>query len=247
MAAGDPDKKGFDNLEDEYQSSSSRMGALVWAIIGLLIAGLAVALVARSFSGDPAAVAKKMRLKQALNRFGAEPTNPAYAKEAAEAWEASGKPTEAEKIRAHHTAAIASRDEKREQSLRTRLKDNPKDSEALGLLLEFLAERGKSDEARSLYSASVAADPQPKRRAAYGTWLWRNKFTSEAVAELTRALKEGYDTPETHGYLGFALLDQGKKKEAFPELQRALKGNADIGPLRARYLELAKELGVPLE
>ena len=242
-----PEPKRHITLEEEYQSSSSRVGALVWALIGILIAGLAVALVARSLSGDREAVAKKMRLKQALARFGSDPTNPAYAKEAGEAWEASGKPTEAERVRVQHVAAIASRDEKREQSLRARLKDNPKDAEALGLLLEFLSEHGKPDDARSLYEKFLAADPQPKRRAAYGTWLWRNKFTSDAVSELSRAIKEGYDTAETHGYLGFALLDQGQKKEAFPELQRALRGNADIGPLRTRYIELAKELGVPLE
>ncbi len=244
--APDPVKRHV-TLEEEYQSSSSRMGVLVWTIIGLLIAGLAVALVARSFTGDRESVARKMRLKQALARFGADPANPAYAKEAAEAWEASGKPTEAERIRSRHGAAVASRDEEREQSLRQRLQADPKDSEALGLLLEFLVERGRSEDARGLYAAFVSADPLPRKRAAYGTWLWRNKHTAEAVSELSRAIREGHDTPETRGYLGFALLDQGRKKEAFPELKRAFKGNADIGPLRERYVALAKELGVPLE
>lgn len=234
-------------LEEEYQSSSSRMGAIVWAVIGLLIAGLAVALVARSFGGDREAVAKKMRLKQALSKFGADPTNPAYAREAEEAWAASGKPTEGERVRTQHLAAIAARDEKREQSLRARLKENPHDGVTLGSLMDFLVEHGKTDDAKGVYEKFLASDPQPKKRAAYGTWLWRNKYLPEAVAELSRAVKEGYDTPETHGYLGFALLDQGKKKEAFPELQKALKGNADIGPLRQRYIALAKELGVALE
>ena len=62
------------------------------------------------------------------------------------------------------------------------------------------------------------------------------------MAELTLALK-GHDTPETHGYLGLALYDLGKKKEAHEEMQRALTGNADIAQLRERYQELAKELG----
>ncbi|MGC4116909.1 MAG: hypothetical protein QM765_20575 [Myxococcales bacterium] len=234
-------------LEEEYQSSSSRMGALVWTVIGLLIAGLAVALVVRSFGGDREAAAQKMRLKQALAKFGADPTNPAFAKEAAEAWQASGKPTQAERVRVQHVAAIEARDQKREESLRGRLAQNPKDGEALGLLLEFLVAHGRTDEAKEVYARFLAADPQPKKRAAFGTWLWRNRLSADAVAELSRAIKEGYDTPETHGYLGFALLDQDKKKEAFPELQRAFKGNADIGPLRARYVALAKELGIPLE
>ena len=35
---GKPDKD-FENLENDYQSSSSRVGTVVWAIIGLLVAG----------------------------------------------------------------------------------------------------------------------------------------------------------------------------------------------------------------
>lgn len=246
MASQGPGKD-FDNLEGEYESSSNKVGAIVWGAIAVLIAGLLIALVTKAFTGDREAVAKKMRLKQAVSKFAADPTNPAYAKEAVAAWEASGDRAQAEKIQKRHEAAVVEKETKLEKDLRDRLAANGKDAEALGLLLEFLVQKTRTEDARKLYAAALASDPLPKKRAAYGTWLWRNKFTSEGVEELERALKEGYDTPETHGYLGFALIDQNKKREAFPHLQKAFKGNADIGPLRERYVALAKELGIALE
>jgi tetratricopeptide (TPR) repeat protein len=186
-----------------------------------------------------------MRLKQALAKFNADPTNEAWANEAATEYEAALRLADARQVRARHETAIQERDQKREQALLARIKENPKDGQALGQLLEFLVEHKRVDDARAAYLAFLNADPTPKKHAVYGTWLSHNGFTEEAVTELTLALK-GYDTPETRGYLGLALLDLGKKREAFPLIERAFKSNADIAQLRERYYSLAKELGTPV-
>ena len=239
MADG-PKNHEIEDVDSEYQSARSRLGTVVALIIGLFLAGLLIFVVTKSFSGSRENLAKRMQLKQALAKFNADPTNDSYSREAADAYEAAGKQADAEKIRHRHEAAIKERDDKREQTLRARLTKNPRDGEAQGLLLEFLVEHDDVPGARAAYASFLALDPTPKRHAGYGTWLWRYKFTEEAVAELTLALK-GYDTPETQAYLGMALLDLGRKREAFPLLERAFVDKADIVGLREKYLLLAKE------
>jgi tetratricopeptide (TPR) repeat protein len=240
-----PKQDDFQDLEDEYQSARSRLGTIAGVVIGLLVAGLLVVFFARAMGGNREEAARKMRIKQALSRFNADPTRDDYAQAAIAEFESQNNRGEADKIRARHDAALGEHDGKREEELKKRLADNPRDGQALGLLLEFLVEHHEVEQAHAAYASFVAADPNPKKHASYGSWLWRNKFTQEAITELTLALK-GHDTPETHGYLGLALLETGKKKEAREEMQRALTGNADVAGLREKYQELSKELGEPV-
>jgi len=89
--------------------------------------------------------------------------------------------------------------------------------------------------------------PTPKRRATYGAWLYRNGFSAPAAQELAAALKGGHEDPYTRGYLGLALYDLGKKKEAQKAIDKALEDGADLDALRQKQFLLDEEIGAQPE
>jgi tetratricopeptide (TPR) repeat protein len=182
--------------------------------------------------------AQHLTLKNAEERFSADPTNADTTAQAVAAFEAAGQHAKAEEIKRRHDAAVASKGHAAEQQLRDRLARDPKDADAFGKLLALLVQDKRTDEGRLAYEAFVQADPTPQKRAGLGAWLWRNGYPEDAEHALRDALKAGDTSPHTHGYLGLALFDLGRKEEAKKELNTALDGDLDQDEVRRKLILL---------
>jgi Flp pilus assembly protein TadD len=220
---------------------SSRVRSMVAATGFLALGSVALAVAAMSCTGGKKD-ADRLSLRNASAKFEASPGNSERAEALAAEYEARGMRAEAEQVRKRHAAAVSASADAKEKDLRARLAAASGDDQALGQLVELLARRTDLAGAKAEYTKFVERNPSPKRRASFGSWLWRNGFAQEAIPELLASLKEVED-PYARAYLGLALFDVGKKKQARDEIVRALEAGVEMDVLPVRLYAIETELG----
>lgn len=212
------------------------------AVAALLVLGaVAVGVAAKSCAGGKKD-ADRLTLRSASAKFEANPASSERAEALAAEYEAQGMRAEAEQVRRRHAAAVSASADAKEKDLRARLAAAPGDDQALGKLVELLAQRPDLAGAKAEYAKFVERNPSPKRRASFGSWLWRNGFAQEAIPVLLASLNEVEDS-YARAYLGLALFDVGKKKQARDEILRALEAGVEMDVLNLRLYALETELG----
>ncbi len=227
--------------ENQRRAARYRYAGLVLGAVVLFVLGIGV--VAKSCAGRKRD-AERLTLRSAAAKFEASPADEGLARALAAEYEAQGKATQAEEVRGRHAAAVAARAGSKENEVRARLAAAPDDEQAMGQLVELLGRRKDLAGAKAEYTSFVQKNPSPKRRSSLGAWLWRNGFAEDAARELAAALRES-DDPYAHAYLGLALFDLGKRKQALDQIRRAQEGGAEMDVLNQRLYQLEQELGEP--
>jgi tetratricopeptide (TPR) repeat protein len=225
--------------ERHRKAARNRTVGLVAGVVLLGAIGLGAA--AKSCGGRKRD-ADRLTLRTAAAKFEASPADEGLANALAAEYEARGKKAEADKVRERHAAAVGALAGGREKELRARLAAAPDDEQALGQLVELLGRNKDLAGAKAQYVAFVERNPTPKRQASLGSWLWRNGFAEDAARTLTAALK-GTDDAYAHAYLGLALFDLGRKREARAEIERAQEAGAEMDVLNQRRYEIDQALG----
>lgn len=210
-------------------------------LVGLMIGGPLVA--AKAPRAQRQAYAAHLNLEADQRRFEANPVDPVLAQSLSRDYLEAGETERAARVEAQQRAALKEANAKREAALRAALQANPKDDDASGALIDLLEEEDRAEEARSIREAVLRADGSPEAQAAYGLWLYQRDANAEAVAHLAAALDGGFDVPDVHAYLGFALRELGRKAEARAELQRALAMQPDLDEVAEDVEDLNAELG----
>jgi tetratricopeptide (TPR) repeat protein len=237
----DPDPDDLEQEEKEAQRAQRKKMAYAFGgVMVVFVIGLGIA--AKSCTGTRRE-ANKLTLHAAVAKFENNPIDPDLAKAAAAELEAAGKKAEADKVRARHEAAVAGGDKGKEAQLRAALAADPSDDTSLGQLVEVYVKRKDLEGARKVYEEFVGKTPTAKRHSKFGAWLYRNSLNEPAAKELALAVKGGVDDAYTRGYLGMALSELGKKREAQKWLDEALEMGADLDVFRTRSWELDQELG----
>lgn len=234
----------LDEVEQE-EAEAARAGRtkLAWAFgAALVVAVVGLAIAAKSCSGTRRD-ARQLTVDNAVAKFEKNPVDPELAKAAAAELEAAGKQPEAQALRARHEAAVAGGDKLKEGQLRAALEANPADDASLGQLVEVFVKRKDQAGARKVYEEFLGRAPSAKRHGNFGSWLYRNAQYEPAAKHLASAVKGGVDDAYTRGYLGLALFELGRKKEAQKWLDEALELGADMDVMRLRSYELDQELG----
>ncbi len=240
----DPTDPDLDEVEQE-EAEAEREGRkkMAWAFgIVTVVAVIALAVAAKSCSGTKRD-ARKLSIEAAVAKFDKNPVDPELAKAAAAELEAAGKKKDAAALLARHEAAVAGGDKVKEGQLRAALEANPADDTALGQLVEVYVKRKDVPGARAVYEEYLAKAPSAKRHGSFGAWLYRNGLPEPAAKELSLAVKGGVEDAYTRGYLGMALSEIGRKREAQRWLDEALEMGADLDSFRVRSYELDQELG----
>lgn len=240
----DPNDPDLDPVEQE-EAEAEREGRkkMAWAFgIVIVVAVIGLAIAAKSCSGTRRD-ARKLTVENAVAKFDKNPVDVELAKAAAEELEKAGKKKDAEALLARHEAAVAGGDKGKEAQLRAALEANPADDTSLGQLVEVYVKRKDVPGAKKVYEDYVAKAPSAKRHGNFGAWLYRNEMPEPAAKELALAVKGGVEDAYTKGYLGMALSEIGKRKEAQKWLDEALEMGADLDSFRMRSYELDQELG----
>lgn len=185
---------------------------------------------------------RKVKTQNLEAQFNADPMNDEVAYELELALAAEGKEEKAAAVRKKHQEVRAAANATVEQSLKERLKANPKDEEALSRLLEVYADAGRKEDAKGAYAAYVEADPTPDNKVGFGVWLYDHDFNEEAV-KLLEANAGAVDVPSAWAYLGWAYQELGRKKDAQRALKRALEGDPEMDQVRFDLEALDEELG----
>lgn len=132
------------------------------------------------------------------------------------------------KARPHNNLAIAllaaGRNDEAATELKTALKLDPKNVEALRNLGAAYEKTGGVEQAIIQYQAALQENPENKYAhynlaVAYG----KQGKTDEALAELQLALKVDPEYPDAHNNLGVLYANQGRMKEAIEEFGLAVK------------------------
>ncbi|HEY3448304.1 MAG TPA: hypothetical protein VGK67_18250 [Myxococcales bacterium] len=237
----DPDLDEVEQEEAEAEAAGRKKMAWAFGVV-MVVAVIGLAIAAKSCTGTRRD-AKKLTVENAVAKFEKNPVDPELAKAAAAELEAAGKQKDAEALLAKHEAAVAGGDKAKEGQLRAALETNPADDAALGQLVEIYVKRKDIPGAKKVYEDFVAKAASAKRHGNFGSWLYRNAMYEPAAKELAAAVKGGVDDAYTRGYLGMALSELGRKKEAQKWLDEALEMGADMDVMRMRSYELDQELG----
>ncbi|MDF1565156.1 MAG: RDD family protein [Deltaproteobacteria bacterium] len=243
-------------VEDPLDREWARMRRVrrlrAFVVAELLLLGVVVGvppLMAMELPGiDPRSIdTSALEIEGLQRRFSANQASAAVADELVEALEIAGRFEEAQEIRERHEAAVAAARQKREAFLRSALERDPTDWEVFSLLVEFLDEEERLEDAREVYAAYVERDGTPEVRAGYGIWLYRRDLNEEAVVELERAIAE-HEQPSgrLHAFLGLAARDLGRLEEAKAAFERALELDPELDRTRGYLAEVEAALAAPL-
>lgn len=220
---------------DQWRKHESRRRWLAfgWLEVACLLFGVGVPLLARveisafDVEARVAEARSEKRLGQLARQFERQPDDSFLAREYERELWASGQVIEAQAVRTRHDDAVSDRNEHRERSLRQELATQPS-WEALDRLVELLALEGRVSEARDVYQAYVEVEIDPYGYQAFGIWLYRHHFDSEAVAMLERAIEAGATEGIAHAYLAMALEKVGRTVDAEGAFRRALEKNESV-------------------
>lgn len=241
-----------DEEEREWARARHRTRIRNFVIAQVLLASLAIGLplaLTIDLPGfDPNALdTSDIELEGKRNRFEANKANARIANDLVWALEDAGHSEDAHDVRVAHESAVSASRIKREEWLRTALARNPTDWDTFGLLIEFLGEEDRTEDAKKVYLDFVAADTSPEVRAGFGIWLYRRDFSDEAITELSRAIEEGEPSGRLYSYLGYAQRDLDHLEEAREAFAHALELDPDLYRTRGALEELNEVLGPPSE
>jgi uncharacterized RDD family membrane protein YckC len=234
-----------EELAARADAARARIRNLVLVEALLLGATLAVPLAMAHYNSGASkrTYVNHLRLETLQKRFARNPGDDAAARELIQLQREAGQLQQASKTSELNTAAHQTELATREQSLRQRLAEDPRDADATEALLELLEDQHRLPEARGVVQASYLAAPSPDAQGSYGAWLYDHAFSKDAIVELQQAIDGGCAAADAQVYLGYALLDQGDKIAARQALHRALELDPDADAAREKLELLEAEIG----